>query len=317
MQGIYLVSPHGSLVISGEKTHIVKKRLFGGMINRPLVLVEDKVALGIIELGEPEKIDKNEFIRTYNKHRVSEEEAEKWWGSFRYLYLYPVKVLFKFEEPIEVDVPRGVQTFVDVSIPRKYLPEWLKYDKTYNMAVNKARVHTIIKEVMDYGEWEKHLERLRRFVKFARGYLPTYYVAIDADGTIFDIAEFPLVGRIIPGAKEAIDADGTIFDIAEFPLVGRIIPGAKEAIDEIRRMGYKIIIWSSRNNTYWNTPAMSRLAMKLLKIALDINHIKYDKIDYGQHGKVVADFYIDDRAITFRGNWDDTLLEFKKRVRMS
>lgn len=290
MKGIYLVKPYGSLIYSGDKTHIVKKRIFTKMINIPLVLIEDKRALGIILLKEPKKINKKEFIETYDLHRIPIEDAEKWWGDFDVLFLYPLRIIKLFDSPIPVDVPKGVQTFIsDVKIPE--LEKEAKKDDD---------IKTIIKEIMDYGEWEHYLEGLTKFIKSAMIKNKNY-------------PETMIKNKIYPGTI-AIDADGTIFDVATFPLVGRVKPGAKKAIDRIRMMGFKVVIWSSRNNNCWNLPALRELAIRLLKIALDINRIRYDIIDTGNCGKWVADFYIDDRGIEFENNWEEVVYKIKQKL---
>lgn len=112
----------------------------------------------------------------------------------------------------------------------------------------------------------------------------------------------------------AVDVDNTIFLKDEiFPNLGSMIPYAREALKQLRDKGYKIVIYSSRNNKCWNTPSMSRLALELARIALEINNIPYDIIDYGECGKWVAEFYIDDRAIEFDGDWRKVLDKINKK----
>ena len=89
----------------------------------------------------------------------------------------------------------------------------------------------------------------------------------------------------------AIDFDGTLV-YGEDP-----VPGAKLAIDELRAAGYRILIHSC--NTYdW------------IQRILRENDIYYDCI-WEEDGKPPADWYIDDRAISFRGSWVDVLQEIE------
>ncbi len=104
----------------------------------------------------------------------------------------------------------------------------------------------------------------------------------------------------------AIDLDGCIASYNNGwmgeNVFGELIPNCKENIRNLKSMGYKIIIYTSR------------LATKELEKHLTDNGIYFDAIndnpwhEYKQPGdkrKVIADIYIDDRAITFRGNWDE------------
>jgi hypothetical protein len=156
LNGIYLVSPHGRWLIDGYKTHVVKKRYFRNMVGLPLVLVEGNEALGVIKLLEPVEIDYEEFVRSFDVHRVTVEEVERWWGDFDVLYLYPVRILVRFPEPVRVYVPRGVQTFIrEVEVPDRLLPERLR------KLGYSVKSPVLIKEVMDYGEFERYFERLK------------------------------------------------------------------------------------------------------------------------------------------------------------
>lgn len=104
----------------------------------------------------------------------------------------------------------------------------------------------------------------------------------------------------------AIDLDGCISSYKEGwqgeNVFGDIIPGCKEKIHLLKSKGHKIIIYTSR------------LATKELEKYLTDNGIWFDALnenpwhEYKQPGdkrKVIADIYIDDRAITFKGNWDE------------
>lgn len=118
MKAIYLVPPHGELIWLGEKKAVLKKRRYPSMENQPLLLVSGNLAYGIVKLGKPKEISKEELEKTYKKHRVSPKEAKRWWKEFDRLYLYPVKVIERFDIPIPVEVPKGTQTFADISLQK-------------------------------------------------------------------------------------------------------------------------------------------------------------------------------------------------------
>lgn len=89
-----------------------------------------------------------------------------------------------------------------------------------------------------------------------------------------------------------VDFDHTIVHI-DTP-----IPGAKEALRALKDKGYMIIIYSC-NNRDW------------IEKVLNNNEIPYDYIYDSNRdiGKPIATWYIDDRAIGFRGNWNTVLEE--------
>lgn len=109
-----------------------------------------------------------------------------------------------------------------------------------------------------------------------------------------------------------VDFDGTLCDF-EFPGIGKIKPGAVEALTRFREMGYTIIIYSCRT-CHWDyevfggdpsQPTCERDSVTTMVAWLEANGVPYDEIDDGSKGKPLADFYIDDKAIRFRDNWDE------------
>lgn len=75
------------------------------------------------------------------------------------------------------------------------------------------------------------------------------------------------------------------------------IEGAKAAMSALHEKGHKIMIYTC-NNKEW--------AEKVLRN----NDIWFDYIWPGE--KPVADVYIDDRAIRFTGDWQETLKNVEK-----
>ncbi len=100
-----------------------------------------------------------------------------------------------------------------------------------------------------------------------------------------------------PSKLLAIDFDHTINnnqDIEEGARFSKPFKGAKESIESFRSKGYKIMIHSC-NRKQWILEWM--------------NHweIPFDYIWDGD--KPVADCYIDDCAVGFRGDWESTTRE--------
>ena len=112
---IYLVEPHGRLIWEGKKQVMVKSRRYESHEDEPLLLIEDGYAYGTITLRNPREITWDQFDELQPKHRISREEAERWgWTKYEKLWAYDIEVQDRFAEPIPVEVPRGVQTFVEV-----------------------------------------------------------------------------------------------------------------------------------------------------------------------------------------------------------
>lgn len=98
-----------------------------------------------------------------------------------------------------------------------------------------------------------------------------------------------------------VDFDRTLCDPDNKPpdkRLGPPFPGAKEAMQAFREAGYDICIHSCRGSD-------GPRAVKVMVDWLNYFQIPFDSV-WGQPGKPVADFYIDDLAIRFEGNWEDT-----------
>jgi len=110
----------------------------------------------------------------------------------------------------------------------------------------------------------------------------------------------------------AVDFDNTIAEyhgwsgIGEF---GEPIQNAKWALDLMKKqLGYTIIIYTCR------------LEIPAVKEYLDKHEIPYDYVNHNPKNseldlhpmKIIADIYIDDRAIGFNGSWNETIAEVTK-----
>ena len=113
-----------------------------------------------------------------------------------------------------------------------------------------------------------------------------------------------------------IDFDGTICGFA-FPDTGPLEPGVKEALQEIRDMGYEIVIHSCRTAYYWkdklDIPNRTEHFKIMFKFMI-LHDLPFDRILIGKnYDKPIADFYIDDRGIGYRGNWPEVVNEIRHR----
>lgn len=98
-----------------------------------------------------------------------------------------------------------------------------------------------------------------------------------------------------------VDFDGVIAQYDGFKgndIFGDPIDGVQSAMEVLKKKEFTIIIFTTRT------------ASSKLKKYLNDNHITYDYINENpdqpkgsNSGKPIADIYLDDRAICFKGNW--------------
>lgn len=93
--------------------------------------------------------------------------------------------------------------------------------------------------------------------------------------------------------------DGTIYDPP--------VPGAAEAMQRLKEMGHTLYIFTTRTNPIFKDKNASNAQKKAVEQWLKDHNIPFDKV--WTFGKPMADIFIDDRAIGFRGNWNQTLDE--------
>ena len=129
-RGIIIVSPHGDYLADGTKTLIVKSRRFQDAVGKPLLLIQDKMGLGIIRLGSPREIDLAEFRDKTDLHRITEDERRLWWPGKRHLYEYDVVERDIFRRPIPLEYGTGPQVFVTMDRLRFPTSRAGGYDRT-------------------------------------------------------------------------------------------------------------------------------------------------------------------------------------------
>lgn len=89
----------------------------------------------------------------------------------------------------------------------------------------------------------------------------------------------------------SVDFDDTIYDIE----TGEMKLGASRAIEELKIEGYEIVISSCRTSPRFKNHPMYRTYVDHMIHFLDSHGVVYDRIDFGDEGKIVAEHYIDDR----------------------
>jgi hypothetical protein len=108
-----------------------------------------------------------------------------------------------------------------------------------------------------------------------------------------------------------VDFDGTIAD-SDYPDTGVPIEGVREALFALRGMGYRIRIYSCRLCAVepdGRPRSVEELGVELAAIQefMERNDLPYDDVVLSGEGKPHAAFYIDDKAVCFRGSWTDTI----------
>lgn len=125
---------------------------------------------------------------------------------------------------------------------------------------------------------------------------------------LFDkfMREFNIVKQAKHIPTVAIDLDGTLakmYEKYDAKSIPDPRPGAKGALEAFQEKGYRIIIFTVRGD------------VKLVREWLNKHEIPFDYINEnpsqprGSSGKVVADVYIDDRAVPGDGSWENIVEE--------
>lgn len=113
----------------------------------------------------------------------------------------------------------------------------------------------------------------------------------------------------------AIDLDGTIFQYKTWMGInhfGKPEKKVRECLAALRKLQFEIIVHTCRLNNIVNDQPLPELRL-IVKDALDRHGIPYDGIFSGS-GKPVAEFYVDDRAVHYAGNWEETMKEIISRA---
>lgn len=107
----------------------------------------------------------------------------------------------------------------------------------------------------------------------------------------------------------AVDFDGVIHGYSDGWHRGVIydapVKGAAEGLKELKQMGYRIIIFSTRTNKMYRKNGEPE-QLPQMEEYMKKHGLIYDELWSGP-GKPMAQVYIDDRAVPFRGNWRQTV----------
>lgn len=123
-RGLILVEPYGTYIKKHSKTIIVKSKNIKSIVDEDLLLIENKIGIGIIKLDYPKKINLKQFSQLGKYHQISEDERKKWWDKYKYLYVYPIIKTKIFRNPLLLDYSAGPQISItpeNISIKKIFI----------------------------------------------------------------------------------------------------------------------------------------------------------------------------------------------------
>jgi len=109
----------------------------------------------------------------------------------------------------------------------------------------------------------------------------------------------PKVDKIKRPKIAAVDMDGTILESDGTAELGKPIKGVKKKLDRLKALGWVIVIWTVREET-------PEILAHLKKYEIPFDYFNWHPWQpKGAGVKIRADVYIDDRAVTFKGDPKD------------
>jgi hypothetical protein len=108
----------------------------------------------------------------------------------------------------------------------------------------------------------------------------------------------------------AIDLDGTLATDNTGDQIGAPRPGAKKAMQELQQLGCRIIIFTVRGNR------------QQVRDWCHKHEIPYDYVNHNPDqpkdgsNKVIADLYVDDRAINGKKSWSELLKDIREKMNL-
>ena len=99
--GLPLVDSHPKLIWEKKKIAIVQRKRMN--LSKFKILCDfGGRAYGFIRCKEPQAINLKQFESQATKHRITENEREKWWPGAKNLFIYDIRDFFPFETPRKI-----------------------------------------------------------------------------------------------------------------------------------------------------------------------------------------------------------------------
>ncbi len=139
--GLIIVYPHGTYIKNHKKTLIIKSKKISTIVNKDLLLIEDKLGLGLLQLGEPKKITLSQFTKLRKYHKITNNELNDWWPDYETLYAYPITKLDVFKLPIILSYPQGPQ--ITVNYNNVFFKKFFFGTSGFTQAISKYHLNSI------------------------------------------------------------------------------------------------------------------------------------------------------------------------------
>lgn len=144
------------------------------------------------------------------------------------------------------------------------------------------------------------------------------WVAVDLDGTILEDVKEPEVGEIDLGSPpsaiapaeskrpEGVNPPSAPEGARQIPL-GPPVKGAKEVLTELARLGWRVSIYTARfGDENLSDEVVAQWAAEIAE-HLKSHGVPFSDVWVGR--KPRCDYFIDDKAVHFDGDWDEVLKE--------
>lgn len=102
----------------------------------------------------------------------------------------------------------------------------------------------------------------------------------------------------------AVDLDGTIIN----PHTEELIPGARESLIRLKKDGWKIVIWTARDDAHEYVPEiLQRLGVPFDAVNDNVGEVA------SKSRKIFFDAIVDDKNVSFDNGWDGVVRDLEDR----
>jgi predicted nucleotidyltransferase len=108
-----IILPDAEELYTGFKKAIVRSKMYNSKIDKFLYLMDRDFCYGILKLKRPDKINLEEFKLLETKHKINEDERQKWWPYKEILYCYNFELAERYDVPKKIDLKDNSNTFTD------------------------------------------------------------------------------------------------------------------------------------------------------------------------------------------------------------